>query len=479
MAATPRVRFAPSPTGQLHIGGARTALTNWLFAQNTGGTYVLRIEDTDPERSKREHEDQIVRDLAWLGLSWQEGPGIGGAVGPYRQSERTDLYNAVCDRLLAAGLAYRCNASREDLDALRESQRAAGKDPRYDRRNRDAQLGPDCGPHVVRIKLPVEGATVVHDLIKGDIEISNEKLDDFIIRRTDGTFTYNFVVVVDDVEMGITHVIRGDDHVNNTPKQIHIYLAMGAAVPAFAHLPMILGQDGSRLSKRHGDTALGAYRDMGIPREAMLNYLARLGWSHGDQEIFSQDELVSLFTLEAIGRSGARWDMDKLLSLSGTWLRRLDPADLAARSRPFFDAAGVEVDDSRLAAALDSVQKRARTFVEIVAQSSFYFVEDSALPQDEKARKKWLKAAAGPVLRDLSAALAAVSSWTAEALEAVVVAFAEARELKLGKIAQPVRVALTGTSVGPGLYEMLVAMGQTATVRRLASAADRCPAPTA
>ncbi len=304
MAASPRVRFAPSPTGKLHIGGARTALSNWLFARSTGGTYVLRIEDTDPERSKREHEEQIIRDLGWLGLDWQEGPEAGGPHGPYRQSERTARYAEVCDALLAAGKAYRCNASREELDALRESQRAAGVDPRYDRRNRDAGLGPDCGPHVIRLKLPIDGTTVIHDRIKGDIEIANEKLDDFIIRRTDGSFTYNFVVVVDDHDMAITHVVRGDDHVNNTPKQIHLYRAMGAEVPAFAHLPMILGQDGSRLSKRHGHTSLGSYRDMGIPREAMLNYLARLGWSHGDQEIFTEAELISLFKLEDIGRSG-------------------------------------------------------------------------------------------------------------------------------------------------------------------------------
>ena len=475
MAASPRVRFAPSPTGKLHIGGARTALSNWLFARSTGGTYVLRIEDTDPERSKREHEEQIIRDLGWLGLDWQEGPEAGGPHGPYRQSERTARYAEVCDALLAAGKAYRCNASREELDALRESQRAAGVDPRYDRRNRDAGLGPDCGPHVIRLKLPIDGTTVIHDRIKGDIEIANEKLDDFIIRRTDGSFTYNFVVVVDDHDMAITHVVRGDDHVNNTPKQIHLYRAMGAEVPAFAHLPMILGQDGSRLSKRHGHTSLGSYRDMGIPREAMLNYLARLGWSHGDQEIFTEAELISLFKLEDIGRSGARWDMDKLRNLSGHWLRLLATEDVADRARRFFAEAGVAVDEGRYLAAVASVQQRATTFIELVDQARFYFVDDGDLEWNEKATKKWLKAAAGPLLRGLADALEAVPTWTAEAIEPVVVGFVEQAGVKLGKVAQPIRVSLTGTSVGPGLYEMLVAMGQAGAIRRMRAGADRCP----
>jgi len=474
---TVRVRFAPSPTGHLHIGGARTALSNYLYARKHGGVHVLRIEDTDPERSRREHEVQILRDLAWLGIGWDEGPDCGGDYGPYRQSERMDRYNAIIADLLSSGKAYRCNATKDELDAMREAQKARGDDPRYDRRNRDANLGPDCGPHVVRLKLPIEGTTVVNDIIKGDVVVANEKLDDFVIQRTDGTPTYNFVVVVDDIDMAITHVVRGDDHVNNTPKQIHAYAALGAEPPAFAHLPMILGTDGSRLSKRHGHTSLGSYRDMGIIKEAMLNYLARLGWSHGDQEIFDHDELVSLFSLDAIGKSGAQWDMAKLTWLNETWIRRLSPADLAARSRPFFEAQGLVVDDDRLETAVVSVQKRASTLIDLAEQAAFYFVDADTLDYEAKATKKWWKTATGPLLSAFADSLAALDSWDEPAMEAMVGTFCTEHAVKLGKIAQPVRIALTGKGRGPGLYEMMLGLGRERTVRRIRRAAERCPKP--
>jgi glutamyl-tRNA synthetase len=474
---TVRVRFAPSPTGKLHIGGARTALSNYLYARQHGGVHVLRIEDTDPERSRKEHEEQILRDLSWLGIGWDEGPDIGGPFGPYRQSERMDRYQAIIDDLLAKDLAYRCNATKEELDEMREAQRARGEDPRYDRRNRDARLGPDCGPHVIRLKLPVEGTTVVHDLIKGDVEVANTKLDDFVIQRTDGAPTYNFVVVVDDIDMNITHVVRGDDHINNTPKQIHVYRALNAELPRFAHLPMILGQDGSRLSKRHGHTSLGAYRELGIIKEAMLNYLARLGWSHGDQEIFDHDELVSLFGLEAIGKSGAQWDMAKLTWLNETWIRRLEPADLAARSRPFLEARGLTLDDDRLEAAVVSVQKRASTLVDLAEQAEFYFVDAATLEYEEKATKKWWKAATGPLLADFAARLSALEDWSEAGMATMVEEFCTHHAIKMGKIAQPARIALTGRGQGPGLYEMLLGLGRDRSVRRVQRAADHCPSP--
>jgi glutamyl-tRNA synthetase len=386
-------------------------------------------------------------------------------------------YRGVIDGLLASGKAYRCNATKEALDEMREAQKARSEDPRYDRRNRDAQLGPDCGPHVIRLKLPIDGSTVVHDIIKGDVEVSNEKLDDFVIQRTDGTPTYNFVVVVDDIDMQITHVVRGDDHVNNTPKQIHVYGALDATPPAFAHLPMILGSDGSRLSKRHGHTSLGSYREMGIIKEAMLNYLARLGWSHGDQEIFEHDELIDLFSLAAIGKSGAQWDMAKLTWLNETWIRKLAPADLAARSKPFLEARGVTVDDDRLEIAVVSVQKRASTLVDLAEQAEFYFVDADSLDYEAKARKKWWKTKTGPLLADFADRLAAMPQWNEASIAALVETFCADHEVKMGKIAQPTRIALTGRGQGPGLYEMLLGLGQTRSVRRVRRAAAHCPTP--
>ena len=467
-----RVRFAPSPTGHLHIGGARTALFDWLLARQTDGTFILRIEDTDPERSKREYEEQILRDMRWLGLTWDEGPETGGDKGPYRQSERMDHYLPWIDKLLASGKAYRCNATKDELDAMRTAQKAAGENPRYDGRNREANLGADCGDHVIRIKLPVDGSTAFDDLCKGTVEIANTQLDDFIILRTDGTPTYNFVVVVDDLEMEVSHVIRGDDHVNNTPKQIHIYEAFGVQTPTFGHLPMILGEDGSRLSKRHGATALGAYRDMGILPEAMMNYLARLGWAHGDQEVFTAAELIEHFSLRAVNKAGARWDMDKLLWLNQTWMKALEIDDLAARARPFFEAEGVTPDE-RLPAVVATVRERANNLVDMAKAGAFYFRGSDELSWDDKSVRKFLKAEAAPVVEALIDMLTA-TDWTEPALETAVKEFCEARDLGLGKVAPPIRVSMTGCKVGPGLYEMLLAMGKDESISRLRGGLSRC-----
>ena len=469
-----RVRFAPSPTGHLHIGGARTALFNWLLARGTGGTFVLRIEDTDRARSTSAFEAEILVDLRWLGLDWDEGPEVGGPHGPYRQTERADRYAAAIDQLLENGHAYRCDCSADRLDALRAEQQAKKETPRYDGRCRDRQLGPDCGDHVVRFRAPREGVTVVDDLVKGQVEVDNAELDDIIIQRGDGTPIYNFVVVSDDIDMRITHVLRGDDHLNNTPKQILIYEALGAPVPRFAHVPLILGADGSRLSKRHGATSVGSYRDMGMLPEAMVNYLARLGWAHGDQEIFSLDELIAAFDVSGVGKSGAKWDLEKLSWLNQVWMKRLDPDDLAARVRPFVEALGL-APDARLTLAALTLRERARTLDELADKARVYFVDDAALDFDPGAVSKHFKAATGPMLRDLAQALDAVADWDQPSLEAAVAAFIEPLGLKLGKVAQPVRVAVSGQGVGPGLFETLEALGRDRAIRRIRAAVDRCP----
>lgn len=465
-----RVRFAPSPTGFLHIGGARTALFNWLLARGQGGTYVLRIEDTDLERSKPEFEAQILRDLGWLGLDWDEGPGVGGPYAPYRQTERTDHYLPFVQRLLDTGHAYRCDCSNERLDALREEQTARKEKPGYDGRCRDRGLGPDCGPHVVRFRTPREGTLTVDDMVKGPVEFDLSEFDDMVVLRSDGSPIYNFVVVIDDLEMKISHVLRGDDHLNNTPKQIMLYEALGAETPRFGHLPLILGPDGSRLSKRHGATSVGSYRDMGILPEALLNYLARLGWSHGDQEVFSKDELVEAFNVDGIGKSGGRWDMDKLTWLNQVWIKRLAVDDLAERARPFFEALGLAVD-GRLALAVGTLRERARTLVELAEMGRFYFVDDAALSYDPEAVEKFLKPEARAQLGLLAEALSTEERWEIDALEAAMGRFLEAHGLKLGKVAQPVRVAITGQKVGPGVFETLVALGRERSLARLRLAA--------
>lgn len=473
-----RLRFAPSPTGHLHIGGARTALFNFLLARQQDGVFILRIEDTDQARSTAEFEGEILRDLRWLGLTWDEGPEVGGEHGPYRQMERLEHYAPYIEKLLADGQAYRCDCSPERVQAGRDALQAAGKKPMYDRHCRDRNLGPDCGDHVVRLKTPLTGSTSFVDHVRGTVDIPNEELDDLVIRRTNGLPPYNFVVVIDDHEMGVTHVIRGEDHINNTPKQVLIYRALGLDVPEFAHAPLILGPDGSRLSKRHGAVSVGAYRDQGYLAEGLLNYLVRLGWSHGDQEVFSLDELISAFALDGITKAGGRWDEDKLRWLNQVWMKRLDPADLAQRARPFLLAAGADPEllDDRLVPAVLTVRERAWTLVELADAARFYFVADDALDFDEGALKKHVKASSEPILSGLLTVLEGVEDWTEAGLEAAVNPWVEAEDIKLGKVAQPVRIGLTGKGVGPGLWEMLAAIGKPTALRRIAAVRDRARA---
>ena len=472
---TIRVRFAPSPTGYLHIGGARTALFNWLYARRLGGVFVLRIEDTDPERSKPEHETQIIDAMRWLGLDWDEGPHNGGDFGPYRQSDRTDTYLTYLDRLLSEGKAYRCTCSKERLEALRAQQTADKTLRGYDSHCRDAGHGPDCGPHVIRLKMPESGTTVVDDLVKGPTTFDNTQLNDWILHRTDGAPIYNFVVVVDDHEMGITHVVRGDDHLNNTPRQICLYNALGLPVPKFAHLPMILGSDGKRLSKRHGATSVGEYEDQGILAEALINYLTRLGWGHGDMEAFTTAESTAVFSFGGVNKTGAQWDPVKLAWLNQHWMKQLSADALAQRARPFFEAKGLTVDE-RLPAVVASLAERAKTLVELAEQGAFYFIDNDALSYDPGAVKKFMKVSRGPDLDNLIVTLEGVSDWNEANLQSTVQAFLTTHELKLSRIAQPVRVSLTGQRTGPGLYETLAAMGRDRSLVRLRAGAAMCHA---
>ncbi|MBN1336423.1 MAG: glutamate--tRNA ligase [Deltaproteobacteria bacterium] len=464
-----RLRFAPSPTGHLHIGGARTALFNWLLARKLGGTFVLRLEDTDAERSTREFEREILRDLAWLGLIWDEGPDVGGPHGPYRQTERADLYRALAERLLASGHAYRCTCSPQRLEAVRAEALARGEKPRYDGHCRDLGLGPSCGPHVVRFRMPGDGVVAVHDLVKGPVEIRDEELDDFVLVRSDGLPTYNFAVVADDHGMGITHVLRGDDHLNNTPKQVHLYRALDAEPPRFGHMPLILGPDGKRLSKRHGATSVGAYRDLGFLPEALVNYLARLGWAHGDLELFDIDELVRVFSIEGIGTSAGRWDMDKLMWVNQHWIARLPVERVARDAAPFLAALGLTgpFDDSRAHLAVDAVRSRARTLVQVATMAAFCFLPDERLPYDDAAVRKFLVPDAAPLLETVLERLKRLPSWERASIEGAISEWLQASGLGLGAVAQPVRVAVTGSRVGPGLFETLEALGRDRSLARL------------
>lgn len=479
-----RVRFAPSPTGYLHIGGARTALFNWIVARKNEGVFVLRIEDTDPERSKREHEAQITGDMGWLGLDWHEGPLLEGEYGPYRQSERFDLYNKVIDQLLAEGKAYRCTATAEELDELRQGQRERGEKMMYDNRYRDANLGADCGPHVIRLKTPLTGETIVDDKIKGRTVFKNEELDDFILRRTDGSPTYNFVVVVDDIAMKIDLVLRGDDHLNNTPKQINLYDALGARTPAFAHVPMILGDDGKRLSKRHGATAVGLYREMGIVKEALFNYLTRLGWACGDMEIFTPEEVLAVFKLSQINKAGAKWDMQKLLWVNQQWIMRLEREDLAERARPFMVEKGVQIDQERYVYCVGTLQERVQTLVELAEKIAFYFVSEEDLYYDPEMVAKALQARNADILEKYAFFLKTHDDWQELAIEAASkewinqyseeVKAAGGKKVTIGQLLFPARIALCGVGGGPGVFEIMQGLGKDKTIRRLELGSERC-----
>ncbi|HIF81508.1 MAG TPA: glutamate--tRNA ligase [Gammaproteobacteria bacterium] len=454
-----RTRFAPSPTGYLHIGGVRTALFNWLYARHCGGTFVLRIEDTDKERSTNESVQAILEGMAWMGLDYDEGP--------IYQSDRLERYKEVIDQLLDAGQAYRCYCTREELDKVREEQRAQGIKPRYNHRCRD-QHNPERPDmeSVIRFKNPLEGSVQFDDAIRGQIVISNEELDDLVITRANGTPTYNFAVVVDDIDMGITHVIRGDDHVNNTPRQINIFKALGAALPIFVHVPMIVGGDGQRLSKRHGAVSVLQYRGEGFLPEAMLNYLVRLGWSSGDQEIFSLDEMISSFDIQDVNRAASAFDVDKLKWLNQHYIKASDSTQLVSllsdrlKDRGIDVSSGPPVDD-----VVSALRERAQTLDEMADKSEYFFSEFE--DYDTKAAQKHLRPVARDMLADVRSRLSVVEPWSAELIHAQVMATVEDYDAKLGKLAQPLRVAVSGTAATPPIDETLLLVGKARTVDRI------------
>lgn len=460
--STVRTRFAPSPTGYLHVGGARTALFNWLYARHTGGTFILRIEDTDQARSTEQSVQAIFDALNWLDIDWDEGP--------FYQSERLNLYNDYIDRLVGQGHAYYCTCTPDEIEAMRERARATGAKPRYDGTCREKGLPPSDGA-VVRFKAPVMGTTVIEDVVKGSIVFANDELDDFVLRRSDGMPTYNFAAVVDDVSMEITTIIRGDDHIMNTPKQILLYQALGRPLPVFAHVPMVLGNDRTRMSKRHGATSVTAYRDMGLLPEAFINFLARLGWSYGDQEFFTRQELIEKFSLDRVGKSAGIFDAVKLNALNADHIQAARPADLVRHLKPFLESEGWDTqDEAYIIGVIGTLQTRSKTLKEMAMQARFYFEADVAY--DEQAAKKFLKPNVLEPLKQLKEQLAALTTFDEKAIEQVFVKLMETFEIKLGKIAQPVRVALTGTSVSPGIFEIITVLGQARVVVRLEKALD-------
>ncbi|MDM8526461.1 glutamate--tRNA ligase [Desulfococcaceae bacterium HSG8] len=455
-------RFPPSPTGYLHVGGARTALFNWLYARHTKGKFVLRIEDTDVQRSTKESVDAIFEALEWLGIEWDDGP--------YFQSDRFSIYEEYIQKLLDSGHAYYCSCSPERLEEMRKQAMAAGGKPKYDGTCREKKLSKGENT-VVRFKAPLAGTTVIEDIIKGNIVFQNSELDDFIIARGDGTPTYNFVVVVDDITMGINTVIRGDDHVNNTPKQILLYKALGSALPAFGHVPMVLGSDRTRLSKRHGAMSVTAYRDMGYLSDALINYLVRLGWSYGDQEFFTRDELIEKFTLENIGKSAGVFDQEKLLALNADHIKTTPPKKLIPHLLPFLKENGIEnQDDDYLEGIINTLNIRSKTLKEMADAAMFYF-RDTIL-YDEKAAKKFLKPAVLEPLELLIGQIESLDVFDEKGLEDAFKEVMERTGLKLGKIAQPVRVALTGGTVSPGIFEIIEVLGKERSLARLKSAAQ-------
>ncbi len=481
MAETPetkkeRVRFAPSPTGYLHIGGVRTALFNWLWARKTGGTFVLRIEDTDQERSTDESRRVILDAMKWLGLGWDEGPEVGGAHGPYTQMERLDLYREHAERLIAAGKAYRCTCTKEELAAAREA--LAKKDPKaqfvYPGTCREANRSKD-ETHVVRFRVPSEGAVRYDDLVFGPVVTPNSAQQDFVLLRSDGVPLYNFGAVVDDLTMGITLVARGRDHMVNTPPQIMLYEAFGATPPRFAHLPMMLAQSGEKLSKRHGAVSVEEYKSGGYSPVALLNYLVRFGWSFGDQEVFSLDEMIQAFEWERCNKADGKFDPKKLLAINQEHLKeeRLTPhATYVASVLPFLAARGLgDVDRAKLDAAIPLVRPRAKTYVEAADALDFFFREPPQV--DEKAATKFLVAAAAPNLREVAELVQSVEPWTVEALEGAVNGWLAAKGLQIKDVAQPARVALTGRTASPGLFETIAVLGRETAVRRLRAGAER------
>ncbi|MFO7989875.1 MAG: glutamate--tRNA ligase [Desulfotignum sp.] len=454
-------RFPPSPTGFLHIGGARTALFNWLYARKTGGKFILRIEDTDEDRSTKESVDAILESLEWLGIDWDEGP--------YFQTRRKEIHDRYIEKLVKDGHAYYCTCTPEEVNAMREQARARGLKPMYNGRCRKRGLSNAPGT-VVRLKTPDSGATVVQDIVKSDTAFQNAEIDDFIIRRSDGSAMYNLAVVVDDLTMGVNVIIRGDDHLINTPKQILIYQALGADLPVFGHVPMVLGPDKARLSKRHGAMSVSEYRDMGYLPDAVINYLVRLGWSHGDQEFFTRKELIEKFDLNHLGRSAGMFDISRMTALNAKHIQAKPAAELVSPLLPHLKTLGIEAaDDLFTRQVVETLQPRSRTLKDMAAAARFYYVD--APEMDEKAVAKFLTPEVCDMLNQTADAIDAVSEYTQPALEEVFKKIMAEFNLGFGKIAQPLRVAVTGTTVSPGIFEMLLVLGKDRTVQRIRRAA--------
>jgi len=452
-------RFAPSPTGLLHIGGVRTALFSWLQARRQGGKFILRIEDTDRERSTDEAVRVILEGMQWLGLSADEGP--------FYQTARFDRYKQVISELLAAGKAYRCYCTKEELEQLRSEQMARKEKPRYDGRWRERTDAREGVEPVIRFKNPLSGEVVVEDLVHGRVVFQNTELDDLIIARSDGTPTYNFCVVVDDMDMGVTHVIRGDDHLNNTPRQMNMLAALGAKIPVYAHVPMILGPDGTKLSKRHGAVSVLQYEEDGFLPDALLNYLVRLGWSHGDQEIFTREEMIAAFDISDVNKAASAFNPEKLLWLNQQHLMRTEPFKVVPYLKPHLARLGIECgDDSYLAQIVIAQRERVKTLKEMALASRYFFGDSVEL--DAKARDKHLNHEALGLLAELSALLAALPEWTTASVHACVQGLAEEKGLGLGKIAQPLRVAVTGNTISPPIDLTLELLGRQRTLARLA-----------
>jgi glutamyl-tRNA synthetase len=468
--ATPvRTRFAPSPTGFLHIGGARTALYNWAWTRRHGGTFVLRIEDTDRDRSTPESETAVVDGLTWLGIGWDEGP--------IRQSERRERHAEAIERLLARDRAYRCLCTPAEIEERRQATLAAGGKWTYDRRCAAANHGPGCGPHAVRLRVPDSGWLGFDDVVFGPSGQDASEIGDMVIRRSDGMPLYHLAVVVDDIDLRITHVIRGADHLNNTPFHLALYDALDATPPVFAHLPLIVGADGRKLSKRRDPVSVQHFRAAGYLPEAVCNWLARIGWSHGDQEIFSRDELVALFELDAVHRSSGQADPAKLDWLDQHYIVQRPRDQLVAELLPFLAARGAPVQPSEsLAALVDLLRERSRTLVEMAERARFFALADEALEHDPAAVRKHWKAAVLPVLKELTEELAGVERWDPSALEIAFETVRARHDLALGKLAQPVRVAVTGSAASPGIFETLGILGRERTLARLGRAFAALPA---
>jgi glutamyl-tRNA synthetase len=454
-------RFAPSPTGLLHVGGVRTALFSWLYARRLGGKFILRVEDTDRERSTDEAVRVILEGMAWLGLDHDEGP--------YYQSQRSERYRAVIARMLEEGTAYRCYCTKQELEAMREQQVARKEKPRYSGIWRDrTDARPGVEP-VIRFKNPLEGAVVVEDLVHGSVTFQNAELDDLIIARSDGTPTYNFCVVVDDMDMGVTHVIRGDDHLNNTPRQMNMLRALGCAPPVYAHVPMILGPDGAKLSKRHGAVSVLQYQEEGFLPDALLNYLVRLGWSHGDQEVFTREEMIAAFDIHDVNKAASAFNPEKLLWLNQQHMVRTSPAKLVPHLRLQLSRLGITSDDAQLLEGIIVAQReRAKTLKEMAENSRFFFAEK--IEVDPKAAAKHLGADAQGSLTEVRDRLAALADWTAPAIHDSVNALATEKGVGLGKIVQPIRVAISGGTVSPPIDATLALLGRERTLARISAA---------